>query len=82
MVELHWCKSSFSEDGGNNCIEVAATNEGVILRESEDPAHTLTARRAAFRALLGSIKTAREPSTGQGAYVATPPATVTSSLTT
>lgn len=68
MSELHWCKSSFSEDGGNNCVEIAATREGVVLRESDEPAHTLTARRAAFRALLSKIKATRQHSTGQDVY--------------
>lgn len=57
MPELHWLKSSFSGEGGNNCVEVAATSsEGVALRESESPARVLTTDRAALEALVRSVK--------------------------
>ncbi|MEV0264291.1 DUF397 domain-containing protein [Streptomyces sp. NPDC050617] len=53
----HWLKSSFSGDGGNNCIELAATrNSGISLRESESPATAVTTNRTALRALLRHIK--------------------------
>lgn len=58
MPEPHWIKSSFSEEGGNNCVEIAATGpEGVALRESESPARVLATDRAALGALVRSIKT-------------------------
>ncbi|WP_031505717.1 DUF397 domain-containing protein [Streptomyces megasporus] len=56
MPELVWTKSSFSEAGGNNCVEVAADGDGIAIRESTDPARALTADRAAFRALLRGVK--------------------------
>ncbi|MGW1668811.1 DUF397 domain-containing protein [Streptomyces sp. NPDC002324] len=43
MPTLHWQKSSYSSEG-NNCLELAATDDGTIhLRESDDPTVTLTA---------------------------------------
>ncbi|GAA2376082.1 DUF397 domain-containing protein [Streptomyces sp. XM4011] len=60
MRHLVWQKSSFSGSGGNgSCVELAATttHTGVCLRESDVPAVTLTASRAATRALLTRIKT-------------------------
>ncbi|GAA2400107.1 hypothetical protein GCM10010420_28450 [Streptomyces glaucosporus] len=56
MSELSWQKSSFSGGGGNNCVEVAADGDGIAMRESTDPARTLTADRAAFRALLRTAR--------------------------
>ncbi|MFH0242281.1 DUF397 domain-containing protein [Streptomyces sp. HK10] len=57
MSELVWTKSSFSEAGGNNCVEVAADdNDGIAVRESTDPGRVLTTDRAAFRALLRGAK--------------------------
>ncbi|GAA2400113.1 hypothetical protein GCM10010420_28460 [Streptomyces glaucosporus] len=56
MPEPVWVKSSFSEAGGNNCVEVAADGDGIAMRESTDPTRTLTADRAAFRALLRTAR--------------------------
>ncbi|WP_430727350.1 DUF397 domain-containing protein [Streptomyces beigongshangae] len=57
---MHWRKSSFSGDGGNNCVEVAAIGpSAVALRESDHPADVLTADRAALHALVRSL--ARRP---------------------
>ncbi|MDH6624001.1 hypothetical protein M2271_001798 [Streptomyces sp. LBL] len=57
MSELCWLKSSFSGEGGNNCVEIAAPSpEGIALRESESPARVLTTDRAALGALVKSIK--------------------------
>ncbi len=53
---LHWLKSSFSGDGGNNCIEVAATQNGAALRESDSPAAVISTSQAALRALLLEVK--------------------------
>lgn len=58
MSELNWLKSSFSGEGGNNCVEIAAPIPGgIALRESESPARVLTTDRAALGALVQSIKT-------------------------
>ena len=56
MSEPKWVKSSFSDAGGNNCVEVAATNAGIALRESENPAHVLTMDRAVLGALVRRVK--------------------------
>jgi hypothetical protein len=57
VSELCWLKSSFSEDGGNNCVEVASLEGGgVAIRESDSPAQMAIADRAAFSALLASVK--------------------------
>jgi hypothetical protein len=62
VSDLHWVKSSFSDAGGNNCVEVAALADGtgIALRESESPRTTLVASRGALRALLVAIKTRTE----------------------
>ncbi|MDX3640401.1 DUF397 domain-containing protein [Streptomyces sp. MB09-02B] len=60
MSDLRWIKSSFSEEGGNNCVEIAAPGpEGIALRESESPARVLTTDRAALGALVRSVKAAQ-----------------------
>ncbi len=53
---LHWVKSSFSDEGGNNCVEVAATQEGTALRESESPTEILSTGSNALSALLRRVK--------------------------
>jgi hypothetical protein len=51
---LDWQKSSHSSEG-NNCIELAAAPDGTIhLRESDDPAVTLTIRAAGLGSLLAA----------------------------
>ncbi|MET7360677.1 DUF397 domain-containing protein [Streptomyces sp. NPDC005562] len=56
MPELRWLKSSFSGDGGNNCVEVAATGPRIAVRESESPADVLATDRAALNALIRSLR--------------------------
>ncbi|MFK4069335.1 DUF397 domain-containing protein [Streptomyces sp. NPDC029674] len=57
MPELHWLKSSFSGDGGNNCIEVAVADvAAVVLRESDSPADVLSTAPAALGALIRGVK--------------------------
>ncbi|MET9519521.1 DUF397 domain-containing protein [Streptomyces sp. NPDC002994] len=58
MSEFRWQKSSFSEGGAANCIEVAAAppTHAPHLRESDNPATVLTTTPAALRALLCRIK--------------------------
>ncbi|MFE4330093.1 DUF397 domain-containing protein [Streptomyces sp. NPDC056831] len=54
---LHWQKSSFSEAGGNNCVEVAAAEgTGIAIRESECPERIVTTNRAAVRALVLGVR--------------------------
>lgn len=60
MSELHWLKSSFSEDGGNNCVEVAAMeHNGIVVRESDSPTLVITTNQAALRALIRGAKAGR-----------------------
>ncbi|MFD7662433.1 DUF397 domain-containing protein [Streptomyces sp. NPDC059788] len=56
MAELKWLKSTYSDAGGNNCVEVAATGDGIALRESAAPAQVMTVGQDAFRALLAGGK--------------------------
>lgn len=57
MSGLHWLKSSFSDAGGNNCVEVAAAEgEGIAIRESERPDVILTTSQTALRALVLGVK--------------------------
>lgn len=59
MPDSRWVKSSFSDAGGNNCVEVASAQEGdVALRESEDPDRVVVASRRAMAAMLTTVKTA------------------------
>ncbi|PSM37872.1 DUF397 domain-containing protein [Streptomyces dioscori] len=56
MPELNWLKSSYSGDGGNNCVEVAATPNGVAVRESDSPADVLILGRGSLRALIRRLQ--------------------------
>ncbi len=56
MTELQWHKSSYSEDSGNNCVEIASTGARVALRESDDLTRTITTGPSAFQGLLNGIK--------------------------
>ncbi|HCA85647.1 MAG TPA: DUF397 domain-containing protein [Streptomyces sp.] len=56
MTEDNWQRSSFCSGGGNNCVEVAATDNGLALRESESPARVLTTSRSAFGILIRNVK--------------------------
>lgn len=35
-IELAWFKSSHSDSGGGNCVEVAKAPAGVLVRDSKD----------------------------------------------
>jgi hypothetical protein len=56
LPELHWLKSSFSGDGGNNCVEIAAAEGGIALRESDAPSIALRTSSRALSALLRSTQ--------------------------
>ncbi|UQA93295.1 DUF397 domain-containing protein [Streptomyces halobius] len=63
MFEARWQKSSFSEGGATNCVEVAAAPSGTRhLRESDAPATALATTPAALRALLRTVKGGAIPS--------------------
>jgi hypothetical protein len=57
LPELKWLKSSFSEASGNNCVEIAATDDRITLRESDSPAEVLTTGPGVLNALLCGLKT-------------------------
>jgi hypothetical protein len=53
-----WRKSTRSQGGGENCVEVAAIARAVAIRDSKDPYGPVYVMRSdAFRALVGRIKT-------------------------
>lgn len=56
MIEGKWQRSSFSPDGGNNCVEVAATGDGVALRESDSPTEVLVTDRGPLLSLICGVK--------------------------
>ncbi|GAA2245058.1 DUF397 domain-containing protein [Streptomyces amakusaensis] len=35
-TELTWFKSSYSDGGGGNCVEVAVSADAVLVRDSKD----------------------------------------------
>ncbi|WP_103516624.1 DUF397 domain-containing protein [Streptomyces sp. SM10] len=35
-TDLAWFKSSYSGSSGDNCVEVAVSTEGVLVRDSKD----------------------------------------------
>ncbi|TDC72217.1 DUF397 domain-containing protein [Streptomyces hainanensis] len=55
MSENRWQKSSFST-GGNECIELAASVDGTLFRESDTPGLILTTNRTRLRTLALGIK--------------------------
>ena len=57
-IDLHWRKSSYSANGGGNCVEVAAHDGMILVRDSKDhgrgPVHRYTA--AEWAAFVASIR--------------------------
>ncbi|KIZ19007.1 DUF397 domain-containing protein [Streptomyces natalensis] len=52
-----WQKSSFSSGGdAPNCVELAATNQTVLLRESDTPHRILAATPSGLAAFIGHIR--------------------------
>lgn len=57
---LAWRKSTYSEDNGGNCVEVARQRAVVAMRDSKRPeAGALLLNRTAFARLIGCIVTER-----------------------
>ncbi|MEU9467987.1 DUF397 domain-containing protein [Streptomyces avermitilis] len=55
-----WQKSSFSGGAdGNECVEVALSNDTVLLRESDVPARQIAVTRDSLAALLRRIQAER-----------------------
>lgn len=59
MSTLSWLKSSFSDAGGNNCIELATDGSAIAIRESSAPCATLITDRTALRAFVLGVKDGR-----------------------
>ncbi|MEU9784377.1 DUF397 domain-containing protein [Streptomyces phaeochromogenes] len=52
-----WQKSSFSGGGdSSDCVEVAATQEALQLRESDEPDAVITATGAGLAALIRHLR--------------------------
>ncbi len=57
---LRWQKSSFSGAGdGWECVELAATDDTVLLRESDAPADVLAVTSTALAALVRDLRSGR-----------------------
>ncbi|MEV8308136.1 DUF397 domain-containing protein [Streptomyces flavidovirens] len=57
---LAWQKSSFSGAGdGGNCVELAAADDAVLLRESDAPADVLAVTPTALASLLRDLRSGR-----------------------
>ena len=55
--ELEWQKSSFSSANGGNCVEVAETNDGVLVRNSKHPSDgTVAFTRSELAAWIAGCK--------------------------
>ncbi|MFI7875342.1 DUF397 domain-containing protein [Streptomyces salinarius] len=52
-----WYKSSYSEEGGNNCVEVAVLEDRCIgIRDSVRPAMSFSVEHATFTAFIRAIQ--------------------------
>ncbi len=57
FAQIDWQKSSFSGGGdGNNCVELAAADGMMWLREGDVPGDVIAVTPAALRALLRTVK--------------------------
>ncbi|MEV8538034.1 DUF397 domain-containing protein [Streptomyces sp. NPDC051572] len=57
MSQFIWQRSSHSGSGDNNCVELAASDTTLALRESDAPTVVLHTDRPQLSALLRHIKT-------------------------
>ncbi|MEV6508901.1 DUF397 domain-containing protein [Streptomyces sp. NPDC051642] len=57
MPRFTWQKSSYSGSADNNCVELAASDTTLALRESDAPTTVLHTQRPQLTALLRHIKT-------------------------
>ncbi|WP_052848783.1 DUF397 domain-containing protein [Streptomyces avicenniae] len=57
MSAARWRKSSYSNGGADNCVEVADGFALVVpVRDSKAPDHVLTMPTASWRAFVGLVK--------------------------
>ncbi len=59
MSELSWFKSSFSDAGGNNCIELTADDHHIRIRESTAPGVTVSTTPDRLQVFLREVKAGR-----------------------
>ncbi|KPI17229.1 protein of unknown function DUF397 [Actinobacteria bacterium OK074] len=55
---MEWQKSSFSGIDDENCVELARSEDQLLLRESETPASVVATDPVPLRALLTFLKAA------------------------
>jgi hypothetical protein len=56
-AEDGWRKSSYSGANGGECIEVAAEDDGVMVRDSKDRSgHVLAVPAAAWRVFVAAVR--------------------------
>lgn len=54
---LVWRKSSYSDDQGYNCVEVAVLDDQIVVRDSKDPdGPTLAFTPGEWRAFIDGVK--------------------------
>ncbi|MFI5941269.1 DUF397 domain-containing protein [Streptomyces uncialis] len=53
---IEWQKSSFSGGGGENCVEIARSDDRFHIRESDAPAVIVTTDRAKLAAFVAGVK--------------------------
>jgi uncharacterized protein DUF397 len=54
---LQWRKSSFSGNGGGNCVDVAADGEKIYVRNSKNPGGAMVAfTQSEWKAFLSGAK--------------------------
>lgn len=59
MSDLNWQKSSFSDGAGPNCVELAAVDDGIHMRESDEPGTVIRTTPAALGSFIRAVKTGR-----------------------
>lgn len=60
MTQPTWKRSSFCAGGGNNCVEVAVSDEdGIAIRDSVHPARSIKVSRAALTAFITGVRTGK-----------------------
>jgi len=55
MSHISWQKSSHSPEG-NTCVEIAAADDVILLRESDNPEKVITTSRTKLEALILGVK--------------------------
>ncbi|MFJ3309101.1 DUF397 domain-containing protein [Streptomyces sp. NPDC086549] len=56
-ITVNWQKSSYSGGGdGNNCLELATSDNILLLRESDSPTTVLETSRPQLAALIGHLR--------------------------